>query len=74
MNSSEFKKSILSLTQDIIFSYKNKEYGINPFNINKFEIGTENDVVTFSDIDELFAAEIFDGQCLNDISDLIELY
>ncbi len=74
MNKSKLKKLILSFTQDIIFSYNNKEYCINPFNVKKFEIGTQNNVFEFSSIEELMSAKIIDGKCLNDISENLIIY
>lgn len=74
MNKSKLKKIILSFTQDVLFSYKGKEYCINPFNEKKFEIGTQSKVYEFNSIDELLSANIFDGRSLNDISDEICIY
>lgn len=74
MNKSKLRNLILSFTQDIIFSFNNKEYCINPFNEKKIEIGTDDDVLEFHSVDELMSANIIDGKCLNDISDAIIIY
>ncbi len=74
MNKGKLKKLILSLTQDVIFSYNNKEYCINPFSSNKFEVGAQDRVYNFDCIDKLMSANIFDGKCLNDISERINIY
>lgn len=74
MGKNKLKDLILSLTQDVVFDYNGKDYCINPFSKNKFEVGIENDVLTFNDIDALMTAKIFQGECLNNIADSIKLY
>ena len=74
MNKSQLKKLILSFAQDVIFSYNDKEYCINPFSLKKFEVGMQNCVYKFNSIDELMSANIFDGKCLNEISEKIIVY
>ncbi len=74
MRKHKLKDLILSLTQDVVFCYNGQDYCINPFNSNKFEVGIENDIMTFNDIDVLMSAKIFQGECLNNIADAIEMY
>lgn len=74
MSKGQLKKIILSFAQDVIFSYNEKEYCINPFSIKKFEVGTQDNVFKFNSIDELMSANIFDGKCLNEISEKIIVY
>lgn len=74
MKKDKLRSLILSLVQDVVFSYNNKDYCINPYTKHKFEVGCNDDVILFDNIEKLMAAKIFDGQCLNDISNKIILY
>lgn len=74
MNKDKLRSLILSFLQDIEFSYNNKDYCINPYNKNKFEVGCGDNVIIIDDIDKLMTAKIFDGECLNDISNSLYFY
>lgn len=74
MSKDQLKNLILSFAQDVIFSYNDKEYCINPFSLKKFELGTQDHIFNFNSIDELMSANIFDGKCLNEISEIIIVY
>lgn len=74
MSKDQLKNLILSFAQDVIFSYNDKEYCINPFSLKKFELGTQDHIFNFNSIDELMSANIFEGKCLNEISEIIIVY
>lgn len=71
--SEQLKDTILSLTQDVVFVYNGITCCINPWNTSKFELGYDDTVRVYDDIDELMNDEIFDGQSLNDIADNIDI-
>lgn len=73
MNKDELKALILSLNQDVVFEFKGKTACINPFNVNKFEVGYDEEIQTFHDIDTLMNDKFFAGMSLNQISEQIEL-
>lgn len=73
LNSEEIKKLILSLVQDVVFEYENKTCCINPWSRTKFEVGYNDIVKIYSDIDDLMNDTIFDGRSLSDIADEIEI-
>ena len=67
LNSEEIKNLILSLVQDVVFEYD------NPWSRTKFEVGYNDIVKIYSDIDDLMNDTIFDGRSLSDIADEIEI-
>lgn len=74
MKSSELKKWILSLEQDIEFDYKNNHCSVCPFakdNISICYLGVNKD---YTDIDIAMNDKIFDGKCLNEIVEELEFY
>ena len=72
-NTEEIKNLILSLVQDVVFEYDNKTCCINPWSRTKFEVGYNDIVKIYSDIDDLMNDTIFDGRSLSDIADEIEI-
>ena len=52
LNSEEIKNLILSLVQDVVFEYDNKTCCINPWSRTKFEVGYNDIVKIYSDIDD----------------------
>lgn len=67
------KNLILSLVQDVVFEYDNKTCCINPWSRTKFEVGYNDIVKIYSDIDDLMNDTIFNGRSLSDIADEIEI-
>ena len=51
MKPSDLKNLILSLTQDVVFEYDGAVACINPWNDQKFEVGYDNKVKTYDNID-----------------------
>ena len=52
---------------------KYKTCCINPWSRTKFEVGYNDIVKIYSDIDDLMNDTIFDGRSLSDIADEIEI-
>lgn len=73
MKAQDLKKLILSLSQDVVFSFNGQNACINPWNINKYEMGFGDNVMTAKSIDEVMSTPFFDGKPLNEIADKIEL-
>lgn len=73
MSANAIKNLILSLVQDVVFDYGGKTCCINPSSANSFELGYNDDVKLYSDIDDLMNDPIFGGKSLTDIADIIEI-
>ena len=69
----DYDELILSLVQDVVFEYDNKTCCINPWSRTKFEVGYNDIVKIYTDIDDLMNDTIFDGRSLSDIADEIEI-
>lgn len=74
MKSQDLKKLILSLSQDVVFTFNSKSACINPWNTKKFEVGFGDKSKTYSNIDDLMTDKFFDGYSLNEISESIEIF
>ena len=72
MKAHQLKEQILSCITDICFDYNGKSACINPWNHHKFEVGYGEQVETFSNIEDLMSAKIFDGYSLNDICETVD--
>lgn len=74
MTAKDLRDEILSILNDVVFTYHGKTACINPFHEHKFEVGFGNEAIrTYEDIDDLMSDPIYDGKCLNEIADQIHL-
>ncbi len=71
MKPNELKNLILSLTQDIVFSYKGKYACINPWNDKKIEVGYGDDVKVYDNIDDVMNDKFYQGKSLIEIAESI---
>lgn len=67
MKAQDMKDRILSLLDDVCFSYNGDAVCINPWSANKIEVGYRKKTKTYTSIDALMADKIFDGKSLTDI-------
>lgn len=67
MEKEELKEQILSLTQDVTFEFHGKYACINPWSLDKFEVGFGEKSKTYDDINELMNDLFYDGEALSDI-------
>lgn len=73
MKAEVLKKLILSLTQDIVFEYDGHYGCINPWNPKKIEVGYDDKVKTYHDVDELMTDKFFHGKSLSEISEQLDI-
>jgi len=73
MKRSELKKQILELTQDITFEYNGKSACINPWSVDKFQVGFGNVAKTYTDINDLMNDPFYDGNSLTEICDTLQI-
>ncbi len=69
----EIRKRLLEFCGIMAFRYHGMDCDIDPFNPSFFHVacnGTETDV---NSIDEVMSGQLFDGACLNDIAEEIDI-
>ena len=71
MKSNDLKKLILSLEQDIEFTYNGKFGSICPFSANEISVAFDGNIKEYDNIDDVMQDKFFDGESLNEISELI---
>lgn len=73
MNATKLRDWIDSLTDDIEFYYRGLPGSICPFNRDNISLTYNGDTVDVKSVDEAMGAKIFDGECLNDISEKLDI-
>ena len=73
MKSKDLKNLILSLTQDVVFEYDGAVACINHWNENKFEVGYDNKVKTYDNIDDLLDDPFYHGKSLSEIAEELDI-
>ncbi len=77
MTAGRLKAEILSLTNDIVFTYEGKIGGIFPISRKQISIGWNNEAYDFENengcIDEVMNAKIFDGRSLAEIAEELDI-
>ncbi len=73
MKPDDLKQLILSLTQDVTFEFEGRYACINPYNSRKIEVGYEEKVKTYSDIDEVMSDKFYHGKSLKDICSQLQI-
>lgn len=69
MKPDDLKKWIVSLSQDIDFTYKGWECTINPFTLTDISMSVNGDNQDYTHIDDLMTDKRFQGKSLSEISD-----
>lgn len=72
MTAIEIKKRIRSLCTHVLFEYRGKSCGIDPFSEDHFDMWCGEDAMVAKSIDEVMQAPFFDGNALQDIIGEIE--
>lgn len=73
LKAEQIKNRLLEFCCLMVFEYHGIECSIDPFNSKDFHIncgGNEQDV---DSIEKVMGSPIFDGACLNDVADKIEI-
>lgn len=73
MKPNDLKNLILSLTQDVVFEYDGAVACINPWNVHKFEVGYDNKVKTYDNIDNLMDDPFYHGKSLSEIAEELDI-
>ena len=73
MNPKNLKELILSLTQDVVFEYDGAVACINPWNEAKIEVGYDNKMKTYDNIDDVMNDPIYHGKSLQEISEQLSI-
>ena len=69
MKPKNLKDLILSLTQDVVFEYDGAVACINPWNETKIEVGYDDKLKTYDNIDDVMNDPIYHGKSLQEISE-----
>ena len=73
MKSDDLKELILSLSQDVVFEYDGAVACINPWNERKFEIGYDDEVKIYDNIDDVMKDPFYHGKSLQEISEQLDI-
>lgn len=73
MKPKNLKELILSLTQDIVFEYDGAVACINPWNETKIEVGYDDKMKTYDNIDDVMNDPIYHGKSLQEISEQLSI-
>lgn len=73
MKPKNLKELILSLTQDIVFEYDGAVACINPWNETKIEVGYDDKMKTYDNIDDVMNDPIYHGKSLHEISEQLSI-
>nr|DAG52956.1 MAG TPA: hypothetical protein [Caudoviricetes sp.] len=73
MNPKNLKELILSLTQDVVFEYDGAVACINPWNAKKIEVGYDDKMKTYDNIDDVMNDPIYHGKSLQEISEQLSI-
>ena len=74
MTAIELRKRIESILTDVVFEYHGKAGCINPWNDHKFEVGFNNEIFrTYNNIEDVMKDPIYDGKCLNEIAEELDV-
>ena len=73
MKSDKLKKLILSLTQDVVFMYDGVCACINPYHEHKIEVGYDDNVKVYDNIDDVMNDSFYHGKSLQEIADKIDV-
>lgn len=73
MKPKNLKELILSLTQDVVFEYDGAVACINPWNETKIEVGYDDEMKTYDNIDDVMNDPIYHGKSLQEISEQLHI-
>ena len=73
MKPKNLKDLILSLTQDVVFEYDGAVACINPWNETKIEVGYDDKLKTYNNIDDVMNDPIYHGKSLQEISEQLNI-
>lgn len=73
MKPDNLKELILSLSQDVVFEYDGAVACINPWNEKKIEVGYDDKVKTYDNIDDVMSDLFYHGKSLQEISEQLDI-
>ena len=73
MKAKNLKELILSLTQDVVFEYDGAVACINPWNEAKIEVGYDNKMKTYDNIEDVMNDPLYHGKSLQEISEQLNI-
>ena len=73
MKPNNLKELILSLTQDVVFEYDGAVACINPWNEKKIEVGYDDKMKTYDNIDGVMNDPFYHGKSLQEISEQLNI-
>ena len=73
MKPEKLKELILSLTQDVIFEYDGAVACINPWNETRIEVGYDDKMKTYDNIDDVMSDPFYHGKSLQEISEQLNI-
>ena len=73
MKAKNLKELILSLTQDVVFEHDGAVACINPWNEAKIEVGYDNKMKTYDNIDDVMYDPFYHGKSLQEISEQLNI-
>jgi len=74
MTASDLANRIDSLLSHILFRYHGEDCGIDPFNRQNIDLWYGEHWSNMKSVDEVMTTPFFDGKCLAEIADEIEIY
>ena len=69
----QIRNRLLEFCTLFSFEYKEKVWGIDPFNPTLFRLYCGEYSEDIKSIEKVMQCPVFDGECLNDIADSIEI-
>ena len=72
MTAKDLRDRINSICTHVLFDYKGKECGVDPFNENSFDMWYGDTFMEAHSIDEVMKTPFFGGKALEDIVDQLE--
>lgn len=73
MKAKDLKNLILSLTQDVVFEYDGTIACINPWNESRIEVGYDDKVKTYNNIDDVMNDPFYRGKSLTEIAETLNI-
>lgn len=73
MKPDNLRELIMSLTQDVVFEYDGAVACINPWSESKIEVGYDNEVKTYDNINDVMSDPFYHGKSLQEISEKLDI-
>lgn len=73
MTAEKIKNRVGEICSHFTFDYNGKCCGVDPLSRNNFDMWCGDENFNAKSLDEVMNTKLFDGECLNDIADKIEI-